>query len=66
MTRKLPVVTAKEVIRVAERIGFVFDRQKGAMRFITGRRTSVVSLFLYIQAENSSPRLWLGLLPIWG
>ncbi|NSW92982.1 MAG: type II toxin-antitoxin system HicA family toxin [Firmicutes bacterium] len=30
MTRKLPVVTAKEVIRVAERIGFVFDRQKGS------------------------------------
>lgn len=30
MTRRLPVVTAKEVIRVAERLGFVFDRQRGS------------------------------------
>jgi predicted RNA binding protein YcfA (HicA-like mRNA interferase family) len=27
---KLPGVTAREVVRVAERIGFVFDRQKGS------------------------------------
>jgi len=30
MTRRMPVVTAKEVIRVAERVGFVFDRQRGS------------------------------------
>ncbi|MDI6631414.1 MAG: type II toxin-antitoxin system HicA family toxin [Bacillota bacterium] len=30
MSRKLPVVTAKEVVRVVERMGFVFDRQKGS------------------------------------
>jgi len=30
MTHKLPVVRAREVIRVAERLGFVFDRQKGS------------------------------------
>jgi len=27
---KLPVVTAGEVIRVATKVGFVFDRQKGS------------------------------------
>ena len=27
---KLPVVGARDVIRVAERLGFVFDRQKGS------------------------------------
>jgi len=30
VSRKLPVVTAKEVVRVVERMGFVFDRQKGS------------------------------------
>lgn len=30
MSRKLPVVTAKEVIRVVEQMGFVLDRQKGS------------------------------------
>lgn len=27
---KLPVVSAREVIRVAEKLGFVFDRQRGS------------------------------------
>jgi len=27
---RLPVVTAKEVVRVATRVGFVLDRQKGS------------------------------------
>jgi predicted RNA binding protein YcfA (HicA-like mRNA interferase family) len=27
---KLPVLRAREVIRVAEKLGFVFDRQKGS------------------------------------
>ncbi|MFH0983493.1 MAG: type II toxin-antitoxin system HicA family toxin [Planctomycetota bacterium] len=27
---KLPVVAARDVIRVAERLGFAFDRQKGS------------------------------------
>jgi predicted RNA binding protein YcfA (HicA-like mRNA interferase family) len=27
---RLPSVTARELIRVAEKLGFVFDRQKGA------------------------------------
>lgn len=27
---KLPVVTARDVVRVAEKLGFVFDRQKGS------------------------------------
>jgi len=27
---KLPVVTAREVIRIVERMGFGFDRQKGS------------------------------------
>lgn len=27
---KLPVVSAREVIRAAERLGFTFDRQKGS------------------------------------
>ena len=27
---KLPSVTARQVVRVAEQIGFVFDRQKGS------------------------------------
>ena len=27
---KLPVVAARDVIRVAERLGFEFDRQKGS------------------------------------
>lgn len=30
MSPKLPVVTAGEVIRVATKVGFVFDRQKGS------------------------------------
>ena len=30
MTPKLPVVRAREVIRVAQRLGFVLDRQKGS------------------------------------
>ena len=30
MTPKVPGVTAREVIRVAERLGFVFRRQKGS------------------------------------
>ena len=30
MTPKLPVVRARDVIRVAEKLGFVFDRQKGS------------------------------------
>ena len=29
MTPKLPAVTAKEVVRVAERLGFTFRRQSG-------------------------------------
>ncbi len=27
---KLPVVTAREVVRVASKLGFAFDRQKGS------------------------------------
>jgi predicted RNA binding protein YcfA (HicA-like mRNA interferase family) len=27
---KLPVVPARDVVRVAEKLGFVFDRQKGS------------------------------------
>ncbi len=27
---KLPVVTARDVIRIVERVGFEFDRQKGS------------------------------------
>ena len=30
MSPRLPVVTAKEVVRVATRVGFVLDRQKGS------------------------------------
>ena len=30
MSPKLPVVKAGDVIRVAERLGFTFDRQKGS------------------------------------
>lgn len=30
MSPKLPAVTAKEVVRVAERLGFVFRRQSGS------------------------------------
>ena len=30
MTPKLPAVTAKELVRVAERLGFVFRRQRGS------------------------------------
>jgi len=30
VSKKLPAVPAKEVIRVAERLGFVFDRQRGS------------------------------------
>jgi predicted RNA binding protein YcfA (HicA-like mRNA interferase family) len=30
VTPKLPVVTAKELVRVAEQLGFVFRRQSGS------------------------------------
>jgi len=30
LSPKLPVVKARDVIQVAERIGFVYDRQKGS------------------------------------
>ena len=30
MSHKLPAVKAKEVIKVAKKIGFIFDRQKGS------------------------------------
>ncbi|CUU03673.1 MAG: type II toxin-antitoxin system HicA family toxin [Fimbriimonadales bacterium] len=30
MSERLPRVTAKEVIRVAVKVGFTFDRQKGS------------------------------------
>jgi predicted RNA binding protein YcfA (HicA-like mRNA interferase family) len=30
MTRRLPVVKAKEVIRIAESVGSVFDRKRGS------------------------------------
>lgn len=30
MTPKLPAVTAKELVRVAERLGFAFRRQRGS------------------------------------
>lgn len=30
MTPKLPVASAKDVVRVAERLGFVFRRQSGS------------------------------------
>jgi predicted RNA binding protein YcfA (HicA-like mRNA interferase family) len=30
VTAKLPAVTAKELVRVAERLGFVFRRQRGS------------------------------------
>lgn len=30
MTPKLPVVTAKELVRVAEQLGFTFRRQSGS------------------------------------
>lgn len=30
MSPKIPVVTAREVVRVATKVGLVFDRQKGS------------------------------------
>jgi len=30
LSPKLPVITAREVVRVAIKVGFVFDRQKGS------------------------------------
>ena len=30
MSRRIPAVTAREVIRVARRLGFEFDRQRGS------------------------------------
>jgi len=30
VTRKLPAITAREVVKVANKVGFVFDRQKGS------------------------------------
>ena len=30
MTPRLPAVTAKELVRVAERLGFLFRRQRGS------------------------------------
>ncbi len=30
MSPKLPALTAKEVVRLAIKVGFVFDRQKGS------------------------------------
>lgn len=44
MSPKLPVVRAREVIRVAQKLGFVFDRQKGshAVYFRSSDRARVV------------------------
>lgn len=42
---KLPVLTAREVIRIAERLGFEFDRQKGShavYRRVSDKRRIVV------------------------
>ena len=30
MSERLPIVTAKEIIKVAQKVGFLFDRQKGS------------------------------------
>jgi len=42
---KLPSVSAREAIRVAEKLGFIFDRQKGShavyYRAIDGRRVVI-------------------------
>jgi len=35
VTPKQPAATAKDLVRVAERLGFVFRRQRGAMRFMS-------------------------------
>jgi predicted RNA binding protein YcfA (HicA-like mRNA interferase family) len=44
MSEKLPRVTAAEVIRVLERVGFVFSRQSGSHKIYKneeGRRATV-------------------------
>ena len=30
MSQRLPRVTSREVVRVAKKVGFIFDRQKGS------------------------------------
>lgn len=38
MTPKVPAVTAKQVVRVAERLGFAFRRQRGSHAiYVRGR-----------------------------
>ena len=44
MSRRLPRVTAGQVIRVVEKLGFAFSRQTGShkiYRDVTGRRITV-------------------------
>ena len=39
---KLPVVRAREVVRVAESLGFVLDRQRGSHAIYADRRRVVI------------------------
>jgi len=62
VTPKLPVVTAREIVRVASKIGFVFDRQKGShavyVRSADGARV-VVSIH---SAKAIKPKTLAGIL----
>jgi predicted RNA binding protein YcfA (HicA-like mRNA interferase family) len=47
MSERLPSVSAKDVVRVLQRVGFVFERQKGShatLRNPDSRRTVVVPM----------------------
>lgn len=53
---KLPVVPARDVIRVAEKLGFAFDRQKGShMVYLRAADHRRLVIPVHKGARRSSP-----------
>lgn len=55
MTPKLPAVTAKELVRVAERLGFAFRRQRGS-HAIYVRASDQARVVIPIHSGNLKPK----------
>lgn len=62
MTPHLPAMTARQLINVAERLGFVFDRQRGS-HAVYYRETDCARIIVPLhQGKTIKPKTLLGIL----
>lgn len=62
MSPRLPAVTAKEVVRVAKKMGFVFDRQKGSHAVYYRQRDKARLVVPMHRGKTIKPKTLAGLL----